>query len=59
MNGKNWKILDVVLGLVGGICGVVGIITSIKASEYDEQSLYEDLEKKYGLEPINVEGEDE
>lgn len=59
MKGRNWKIMDVALGLVGGICGVIGILTSIKAADYDEESLFEDLEKKYGLEPINSEGEDE
>ena len=57
-NGRKWKIADVALGLVGGLCGIIGIITSIKAADYDEQSLFEDLEKKYGLEPIGVEGED-
>ena len=57
--GAKWKIADIALGVVGGICGVIGILTSIKAADYDEQSLFEDLEKKYGLEPVNTDGEDE
>ena len=60
MNGKKWKIADVALGIVGGLCGIIGIITGLKAADYDEQALFEDLEKKYGLEPIGtVDGEDE
>lgn len=52
MSGKNWKVLDICLGLIGGICGVVGIVTGIKSSEYDEQRQYEDFEARYGLTPI-------
>ena len=49
MSGRNWKILDIVLGLIGGICGVLGIISGIKASDYDEQKMFEDLEERYEL----------
>lgn len=51
MSGRNWKILDIVLGLIGGICGVLGIISGIKASDYDEQKMFEDLEERYELVP--------
>ena len=51
MSGRNWKILDIVLGLIGCICGVLGIISGIKASDYDEQKMFEDLEERYELVP--------
>ena len=59
MSSKKWKIVDTALALVGGICGIAGLFTGFKASDYDEEVLFEDLEKKYGLEPIGREGEDE
>lgn len=53
MDGRKWKIADVCLGVIGGICGVVGILTGIKSSAYDEQKQYEELEARYGLTPVN------
>ena len=55
MTGKTWKGLDIVLGLVGGICGVLGIVTGIKASSYDEEQQFKDFEERYGLTPIKTE----
>lgn len=51
MSGKTWKIVDIVAGLVGGACGLVGIISSLKSAEYDQQQNYADLEERYGLVP--------
>lgn len=59
MSSKKWKAIDVTLGLIGGLCGIIGLFTGFKSADYDEQVLFEDLEKKYGLEPIGREGEDE
>lgn len=59
MSSKKWKMIDVTLGLIGGICGIVGLFTGFKSADYEEEVLFEDLEKKYGLEPIGKEGEDE
>lgn len=58
MNGKKWAIADVVLGVVGGLCGLFGILTGIKRAGYDEEQKYADFEERYGLSPIDEE-EDE
>lgn len=55
MSGRNWKIIDVVVGLVGGLCGLIGIISGIKSANYDEQQMFKDLEERYDLVPKNVE----
>lgn len=56
MSGKTWSIIDIVVGLVGGICGLVGIVSGIKASNYNEEQQFKDLEKRYGLTPIEDKG---
>lgn len=59
-NGKKWKIADIAVGLIGGICGVIGIITSLKSASYDEEQQYAALEERYGLTPVsNEEGASE
>ena len=58
MSGRNWKIIDVVVGLVGGLCGLIGIISGIKSANYDEQQMFKDLEERYDLVPKNVEETD-
>jgi len=52
MSGKTWKIIDIVAGLIGGACGIIGIISGVKSAEYDQQQNYIDLEERYGLTPI-------
>lgn len=52
MSGKKWKIADIVLGVIGGACGIAAIFTGIKSSDYDEMKQFEDLEARYGLTPI-------
>ena len=55
MSGKTWKGLDIVLGLVAGIAGTLGIVTSIKAAGYDEEQQFKDFEERYGLTPVSTE----
>ena len=55
MSGKTWSIIDIVVGLVGGLCGLIGIVSGIKASNYNEEQQFKDLEKRYGLTPIETE----
>lgn len=57
MKGKNWATVDAVLGLIGGICGVLGIVTSIKSAKYNEEQMYLGLEERYGLTPYNPDDE--
>ena len=57
MTGKTWKIVDIVVGLVGGACGLIGIISGLKSADYDEQKMYEDLEERYDLVPKKMETE--
>ena len=59
MSSKKWKVVDTTLALIGGICGIVGLFTGFKSIDYEEEVLFEDLEKKYGLEPIGREGDGE
>ena len=55
MSGKTWKIVDIAVGLVGGACGLIGIISGLKAANYDEEQQFKDLEERYGLTPISTE----
>ena len=59
MNGKKWSTLNTILGVIGGICGLFGIFTSIKASDYDQQKEFKMFEERYGLTPISTEEEAE
>lgn len=55
MNGKRWWIADVIVGLLSGLFGILGIITGMKAANYNEQQQFKDLEERYGLTPIEKE----
>ena len=57
MSSQKWKVVDTVLAVVGGLCGLAGLLTGFKSSEYEQDELYKDLEKKYGLSPIDEEDE--
>lgn len=50
MNDKNWSRLDTVVGLISGICGIVGIFTSIRSAAYNEQEQLRKIGEYYGLE---------
>lgn len=52
MSGKTWKIIDVVVGLLGGACGLIGIVSGLKSANYDEEQQFKDFEERYGLTPI-------
>ena len=49
------KLLDTVLGVIGGIAGVIGIFTGLKCAGEEEAELDARLEKKYGLTPVQEE----
>lgn len=57
MDGKKWSIANTLVGLVGGICGVIGIITSIKSEAYNQEMQYKELEERYGLTRVEEEAE--
>ena len=48
------KLLDTILGVVGGIAGLIGIFTGIKCAAEDEAELDRRLEQKYGLKPVET-----
>ena len=56
-NGRRWWIADVIVGIFAGLFGLLGILTNIKASKYNEEQQFKDLEERYGLTPINKEDE--
>ena len=53
------KMLDTVLGVIGGIAGLIGIFTGIKCAAEEEAELDARLEKKYGLTPVQEEVKEE
>ena len=55
MSGKTWNIIDIAVGAIGGICGLIGIVSGIKAANYNEEQQFKDLEKRYGLTPVKNE----
>lgn len=57
MDGKKWSIANTVLGVIGGLCGVIGIFTAIKSESYEQDMQYKELETRYGLTPV-VTGEE-
>lgn len=57
MSKKGWWLTNVVLAVVGGVCGVLGIYTGVKAAEFEQDQQFENLEKRYGLTPIETEEE--
>ncbi len=52
------KMLDTVLGVIGGIAGLIGIFTGLKCAGEEEAELDARLEKKYGLTPVPEETEE-
>lgn len=54
-NGKNWALVDAIIGGVGAVLSIVGIFTSIKASSYNDEQADKRLEEKYGLTPVSEE----
>lgn len=57
MSGKTWKVIDIVVGLLGGACGLVGIVSGLKSADYDEEQQFKDFEERYGLTPTQKETE--
>lgn len=56
---KKWIIADAVLGVVGGLAAILGIFTSIKASEAEDENRMKEIGEYYGLTPVSSEGEAE
>lgn len=56
MSGKTWWIIDVIVGLIGGLCGLIGIVSGVKSSNYNEEQTMKELEKRYGLTPVEDKG---
>lgn len=54
---SKWKMTEIVTGIIGGFCGIVGIIASIKTTAEDDERHYEEFEKRYGLTPVENEAE--
>ncbi len=57
MDGRRWWIADVIIGLLSGLFSILGIITGMKAASYNEEQQFKNLEKRYGLTPIETEEE--
>lgn len=57
MNGKNANKIDAVVQVIAGVFSILGIFTSIKASGYQQEQQYKDLEDRYGLTPRDTTGE--
>lgn len=57
-NGKKWATADAIVGILGGIFGILGIVTGIKSSKYQREQQYADLETRYGLVPVNENGDE-
>ena len=49
------KLIDTIIGVIGGIAGLIGIFTGIKCASEEEAELDARLEKKYGLVPVQEE----
>ena len=49
------KLVDTIIGVIGGIAGLIGIFTGIKCAADEEAELDARLEKKYGLTPVQEE----
>lgn len=52
MKAKGWKILSLILGTVGGICGIGSLFIDPKAAEFDEAEREKAFAEKYGLTPV-------
>lgn len=46
MSKKGWFITNVVVTVVGAMCGLAGIFTGIKAEPYNEELKAKEIEKK-------------
>lgn len=53
MNKK--QIVNAIVGFIASIAGAASIITGIIAAKDDRETMYEDLEDRYGLEPKDKE----
>lgn len=55
MNGKKWSVANTIVEVIVGVAGLIGIVTSIKSSKYEQEQLYSGLEERYGLTRVDEE----
>ena len=56
---KTKQIVNAVVGVLAGLLGAVSIVTQMIADKDDKETMYEELEDRYGLTPRkNEEGAD-
>lgn len=51
----KWSLTSIILGLVGGACGLVNLLVSPKAQEENAEAQYQDFKARM-LEDLNSEG---
>lgn len=54
---SKWKVVEMAVGIIGGICGAVGLYAGCKSKDEDDERHYQELEKRYGLTPVENEAE--
>lgn len=55
MKMGKWSVASVILGLVGGACGLANLLVSPKAEEENAEAQYQDFKTRM-LEDLNSEG---
>lgn len=51
--GLGWAIAGIIAGIGTAVCSIVEIVADVKSAKYEEEALYEGIEERYGLEPLD------
>lgn len=57
MSSKTWSKIGTGLGFLGFLVTIITPIIESKAAPYEEEEAYKKLEERYGLTPVEKEGE--